>query len=305
MFRFIKANSKRSKKICRIILLIILCFFANFFIASLAKDNDEIKQILAAENLEQEVKVDVYTFRNYQGPPYDFDIFQIYKGEQLVYQSEISFRYWVEEDDSLLRVGDDITDDDIANLLVFNLSGGNFFPLSCYIFSLGEQFRLIKILPDGHFEDINQDDKLDYITYETGFSYWNAAHAYSPAPKIVYEYCDYSYFLAPTLMYQPMPSQKEIDQAISRTKQDMVVCEKKGRKGNCWYEEETCLPSSVWSYMLDLMFAGHPNEAYDFLNQVWPEGKAGKSNFIHDFERQLKERTIWPILEPVFTRINK
>ena len=85
----------------------------------------------------------------------------------------------------------------------------------------------------------------------------------------------------------------------------MVVCKEKGRKGNCWYDEETCLPSSVWSYMLDLMFAGHPDEAYDFLNQVWPEGKAGKSNFIHDFERQLKERTIWPILEPVFTRINK
>lgn len=85
IFRFIKANSKRSKKICRIILLIIICFFANFFIASLAKDNDEIKQILVAENLEQEVKVDVYTFRNYQGPPYNFDIFQIYKSEQLVY----------------------------------------------------------------------------------------------------------------------------------------------------------------------------------------------------------------------------
>lgn len=34
--------------------------------ASLAEDNDEIKQIIAAENLEQEVKVDVYTFRNYQ-----------------------------------------------------------------------------------------------------------------------------------------------------------------------------------------------------------------------------------------------
>ena len=75
MFRFIKTNSKRSKKICRIILLIILviCLFAKFFIASLAKDNDEIKQILAAENLEQEVKVDMYTFRNYQGPHYDFE----------------------------------------------------------------------------------------------------------------------------------------------------------------------------------------------------------------------------------------
>jgi len=85
----------------------------------------------------------------------------------------------------------------------------------------------------------------------------------------------------------------------------MVICEKKRWKDNCWYDEETCLPSSVWSYMLDLMFTGHPDEAYDFLNQVWPEGKAGKSNFIHDFEKQLKERTIWPILEPVFTQINK
>lgn len=133
------------------------------------------------------MKVGGYTFRNYQGPPYDFDIFQIYKNEELVYQSKVGFEYWVEEDDSLIRVGDDITDDGIPNLLIFNLSGGNFFPLSCYVFSLGEQFRLIKILPDGYFEDINQDGKLDYITCETGFSYWNAAHAYSPAPKIIYE----------------------------------------------------------------------------------------------------------------------
>jgi hypothetical protein len=54
--------------------------------------------------------------------------------------------------------------------------------------------------------------------------------------------------------------------------------------------------------MLDLMFSGHSDEAYDFLDKVWPEGEEGKSNFIYDFEKRLNN-TIWPALVPMFTRI--
>ena len=183
----------------------------------------------------------------------------------------------------------------------------SFFPTSCHVFSLGEQFRLIQSLPGGDFTDLNQDGKLDCITYEIGFSSWHASHADSPAPKLVYEYYDNEYLLAPALMYKSIPSKEEINQAVSRIRQDIINCEKESNRyqSHCWYFEGAYIPPSVWDYMLDLMFSGHPDEAYDFLDKVWPEGEKGKSNFIYDFEKRLNRYTIWPALAPLFTRIAK
>jgi len=59
-------------------------------------------------------------------------------------------------------------------------------------------------------------------------------------------------FIILVIFFLPMPSQEEINQAISRIKQDIVICEK-GWKDNYWYCGGTYLPPSVWSYMLDLM----------------------------------------------------
>lgn len=59
-----------------------------------------------------------YTFRHYTGPPHREDVFQIYKGEELVYQSKIGYAYWLGEKEGLFRPGDDITGDGIPNLVV-------------------------------------------------------------------------------------------------------------------------------------------------------------------------------------------
>ena len=182
-------------------------------------------------------------------------------------------------------------------------TGGNSFAFSCYVFSLGEQFRLIQRLPEGKFVDINQDGKLDCIGYQMGFTFWHACHAGSPAPKLVYEYCNNNYLLAPALMYQPLPEEEVINQTLEEVKRRCAKAKKeKWRDAHCWHNEEVYLDSSVWSYMLKLMFSGHPDEAYDFLDRVWPEGEKGKSNFIYDFEKRLN-KTIWPALAPMFAQI--
>ena len=204
-------------------------------------------------------------------------------------------------------MGDDITGDGISNLIVMEDSGGSFFPQSCQVFSLGEKFRLIQDLPGGHFQDLNRDGKLEYITYEIGFSYWHVSHADAPAPKIVYEYCGFNYLLAPALTYQPLPPQDEITQAVIRLKKDIIACEKEKciYPYHCWYYEGIYIPPSVWSYMLDLIFSGHPDEAYDLLDKVWPEDKEGKSQLICDFIKILNGNTIWPALKPMLSRIAK
>jgi len=57
--------------------------------------------------------------------------------------------------------------------------------------------------------------------------------------------------------------------------------------------------------MLDLIFSGHPAEAYIFLGKVWPKGKKGESQFIGDFNKILDENTIWSTLKPMLSRIAK
>jgi hypothetical protein len=309
MLKLIKTNFVKFKKRYKFIILIFLLiyFLCNFLTISLSQDDEEIKLILSPENLIKKVVIGEYTFRCYIGPPpFRENVFQIYKNDELVYQSDTGYAYWLGKKEGLFHPGDDITGDGIPNLVVMYSSGGNSsFNQFCYVFSLGDQFRLIQCLPQGNFVDINQDGKLDCIAYQPGFTFWHACHAGSPLPKIVYEYCDNEYLLAPALMCQPLPEEEEMNQVIEEVKRRCAkVKEEEWDNKYCWNYKDVYLDSSVWSYMLKLMFSGHPDEAYDFLDKVWPEGEKGKSYFIYDFEELLNE-TIWPALEPMFDRIVK
>jgi hypothetical protein len=281
------------------IIFLLLCTF------SYSQEKSPAENIISQGKLVEEKNIGEYIYRQYKGPSYGVTVFQIYRKEELVYQSDIGYSYWLREEDEIYNLGDDITGDDISNLIVMEDSGGSFFPQSCQVFSLGEKFRLIQDLPSGYFQDLNWDGKLEYITYEIGFSYWHVSHADAPAPKIVYEYCGFNYLLAPALTYQHLPPQDEITQAVIRLKKDIIACEKEKciYPYHCWYYEGIYIPPSVWSYMLDLIFSGHPAEAYIFLGKVWPEGKKGESQFICDFNKILDENTIWPALKPMLSWI--
>jgi hypothetical protein len=302
-FFHFKLNITRrgSKILFSFFLFFIILLFLYTYSFSQEKSSAEI--ILSEGKLTNEQFFGEYTYRCYTGPPHRENVFQIYKGEELVYQSKIGYALWLRKEDELYSPGDDITGDGIPNLLVMHSGGGNSsFNQSCYVFSLGDQFRLIQCLPQGKFVDINQDGKLDCIAYQPGFTFWYACHAGSPLPKIVYEYCDNEYLLAPALMYQPLPEEEVIDQTLEEVKRRCAKAKKSKWDTHCWHNEEVYLDSSVWSYMLDLMFSGHPDAAYAFLDKVWPEGEGGKYHFIHDFEERVND-TVWPALKPIFNRI--
>jgi len=59
-----------------------------------------------------------------------------------------------------------------------------------------------------------------------------------------------------------------------------------------------------WGPMLDLIYTGHEDLAWQFLDLVWPPQKPGKAIFIRDFKKQLLERQYWKmILEDTGTPI--
>ena len=112
-------------------------------------------EIIIPEYLIQEVSFKQYTFRSYREQPIGSGLFQIFKDNSLVYQSDVDIKFWVEEeDDSLLKMGADITGDGQPNLMVFHWCGNAYGTGNRYVSSIGEEFKLIQTLPHGDFEDV-------------------------------------------------------------------------------------------------------------------------------------------------------
>ena len=131
------------------------------------------------------------------------------------------------------------------------------------------------------------------------------------------------YRLALDLMKKPLPSPREeekifknIQSDIREIKQSSKIQLKKdlpfgepdvGKDTGyfAWVKGDVVLPGSVWGHMLDLIYTGHPSEAWRFLNKVWPEGKNGKGKFIADFKKQLSLSPYWDSIKinGIFQRV--
>ena len=271
-------------------ILLILIFPLNSF----SRSNPTPSELIIPEFLLQEVSFKQYAFHSYREQPIGYGLFQIFKDNSLVYQSDVDIKFWVEEeDDSMLKMGTDITGDGQPNLVVFHWCGNAYGTGNRYVFSIGEEFKLIQILPYGDFEDVDHDGILEFITQDRNFIFWYACHAGSPLPDLIYAYQEGSYQLSPVLMYKPLPAAQEEEKAIVQIKKYIAECEARGWKDNIWYYEGTYLPSLVWSYMLDLLYSGHPLEARQFLDKVWPQDKPGKELFLFNFKEKLNGSNYW------------
>jgi len=53
------------------------------------------------------------------------------------------------------------------------------------------------------------------------------------------------------------------------------------------------VPPALWGAMLDLMYGGHQDAAWQFLDAAWPAQVGGKARFKRDFSAQLKQSPYW------------
>jgi len=289
-----KLNITRSgsKMLYSFALFFIIFLFLYTYSYSQEKSSAEI--ILSEGTLTDEQFYGEYTYRHYTGPPFNEDVFQVFHDDQIVYQSKVAFGFSLYQENELYSHGKDITGDGIPNLLVLEGGGGSSaFSDSCHVLSLGEQCKLIQTLPVGEFVDLNEDGILEYLTRDGVFTFWYAGHANSPAPRMVLAYREGQYKLAPTLMYQPLPEQELITRKVSEARSQCEKLKTQKCYFHCWHQGEVYLDPSVWGFMLDLLYTGHPIEAMDFLDQVWPEGEEGKELFLIEFKQRLNSSKEW------------
>ncbi|MDP8259649.1 MAG: VCBS repeat-containing protein [Candidatus Gygaella obscura] len=256
-----------------------------------------------------------------EGIPLVLDRLEIYKNNELIYKDEnkqfrIGLMYDEMPEGALINGCQDITGDGQLNLVIANYSGGAHCCFGFMIFQLGENFKLLDTVNAGdsdlaRFEDLDGDGKLEFIGNDWTFAYWNETFFGSPEPRIVLKYRGGKYLLALDLMKKPLPSPREEEKIFKNIQSDIRKIEQSSKMqikkdlpfgepdvGKdtgyfAWVKGDVILPGSVWGYMLDLIYTGHPSEAWRFLDKVWPEGKSGKEKFIADFKEQLSLSPYW------------
>lgn len=215
--------------------------------------------------------------------------FEILRDGRRVYARKVLFPFGIIKDDVIKFMGEDITGDGKPNLVISEYTGGAHCCSIEYIFEIGEEFRKIATIDGMHSEpgfiDLDGDKKLEIVLNDWTFAYWRASFSESPAPEVILRFSDGAYQVAADLMRKLAPDSTE----LAKRAKDVLDSDN-------WDRERGEIPSSLWSYMLDLIYTGHADLSWQFFEMAWPPDFPGKDEFLSDFWGTLSCSPYWNIL---------
>lgn len=180
--------------------------------------------------------------------------------------------------------GTDITGSGIAELLVSEFTGGAHCCTTYHILALEPFVRVLATIDTqdagARFEDLDGRPGLEAITADTTFAYWNTYYAASPKPQVVLAWNGSAYVATPALMAAPAPSAGDLKaEAAAVAASDQ------------WTADQ--MDPDLWRTMLDLIYTGHADLAWSFLDDGWPQGRDGKDAFRTALLCQLATSPYW------------
>lgn len=234
--------------------------------------------------------------------------FEVLKDDQRVYVQKartkgekffIGTMYKDDPDAALVKMGMDITGDKQPDLVISEFTGFANCCLVLHIFEIGPNFKKLGTI-DGEFGDSgphflhpDKDSKnsgLAVQIHDWTFANWNTDFADSPAPKVMLQFSDGAYRIAPDLMRTPEPAASDLA-ARAAAVRDYAP----SAKGGTWHHAK--VSPQLWATMLDLIYSGHADDAWKFLDDAWPPKVQGKDVFARDFRAQLAKSTYWNAVE--------
>jgi hypothetical protein len=188
---------------------------------------------------------------------------------------------------ALMRTTADKTGDGTPDIAVEYYSGGAHCCFEITFFELGERVRQLPTIGTDNDRMTAFAKKpgggLRFRFAEQVFAYWNINFAQSPMPTVTYEF-DKADKLVPRfdLMRKPAPTLAKLrrDAAAMKVKINLNPYVSPEDNINDWEEP-------FWGDMLDLIYTGHEDLAWQYFDLVWPAKKAGKAKFLSDFKEQL------------------
>lgn len=180
-------------------------------------------------------------------------------------------------------VGVDITGDRVPEVVVHQFSGGVHCCTRATIFSLGDSLVELGSINgmdgDVELEDVNGDGIPEVRVGDWRFAYWrDYAFVETLAPEVLFRYRDGGYAVACDLMRQSPPDAREL-----------AVRARELTDG--WRTDDP--PADFWGFAVDLIYQGHAELAFRWLEDAWPADIPGKRDFIRDFRARLRGSPCW------------
>lgn len=195
--------------------------------------------------------------------------------------------------------GTDINGDGIPDIIVDYYSGGAHCCSEYAIYSLGKQLKRLDVLEGKHgnfeFKDLDRDKKYEAIGNDWAFAYWSESFDRSPAPGIILRWKNGKYHFAEKLMKKSY-NRKEILKMAEEFKSEQYVLPYSKDDKSLHVEAE------VVAAMLELIYSGNGNLAWEFLEHVWLKSEdkllnkrwqSEKKLFLYGFKAQLKNSLYW------------
>lgn len=163
----------------------------------------------------------------------------------------------------------------VPAIIIGNFSGGMNSCCTDYeIIGVGDKVTALSGLQGLHaysfkFGDFHGDGHLEALGHDMTFAYWNASMADSPLPGVVLKYTPHGWKLSlDDMKVEKIPAEK-IEKALARCNEMRMSSEKE-------YPPEEgvfSISSPVWAVMLNMIYAGHADDAWKFLDRLWPADK--------------------------------
>lgn len=185
------------------------------------------------------------------------------------------------------KTGNDITGDGHPDMIVESFSGGAHCCFSYYLYALEPAFKQLAEIDTGssgaQFEKHDGITGLVMTTGDNTFAYWYAPYSGSPTPVVKLTWDGTAYVMSPELMAAPAPA----TDALAKEAAEIATSD--------WWTA-TDMYSRLWGEMLDLIYSGHADLAWVFLEGGWPEGRSGMDTFKTNFRCQLAQSPYWNTL---------
>lgn len=204
---------------------------------------------------------------------------------------------------SLVKTTLDKTGDGISDIMINHFSGGAHCCFSTHFINLGEAVEIVEIAYTANAEltafGKNPKGGLLFETFENGFTYWLTSFAQSPLPRVVLEFRNGKLRPNFNLMKKPAPALNTLKRMAQVARSELSLATYRGEENeNSVLYKENVFPKTVfWGTMLDLIYTGNEDLAWQFLDLVWDIRKQGKELFIRDFKKQLAGSEYWQMIE--------
>lgn len=216
--------------------------------------------------------------------------FEILKGDEQVY-SEYGFIGFdiadMEGPEGLQPAfGSDINGNGTPDVAIIQRSGGAHGGGTLYVIELGSEPKKLAEITFGdgvcYFADVAAAPGLELILQDNYWVYWRVSRSFSPMPTVVFTLENGEWKLCDEAMLKPAPNAYETLEILRRVR--------RGIEAGGIADEDS---KAFWGELLELMYSGHADLAWQILDLAWPENVPGKEEFTESFIEHLQERK-WP-----------